>query len=137
MISRKAEYAILILAEMALHNRNTRLSSREIAANRSIPVNLVSQLLPVLRKSGWISGTRGPKGGIVLVVDPAKLSLHQVIEAVDGKTIITRCLTENLPCSAKKHCPLRTVWQEAQKSMTAKLSQVTIKELSINLLNDN
>jgi Rrf2 family iron-sulfur cluster assembly transcriptional regulator len=130
MITKKAEYAITILSELASHPEGTVLTSKAIANKRSIPVNLVVQLTSILKEAGWATGTRGPSGGIKLTADPDKISLRQVIETVDGQIGITRCLFNEKPCRDQKHCSLRAVWDKAQSSMLAVLEGVTIKELA-------
>jgi Rrf2 family protein len=130
MITRKAEYAIIILTELATQPAGNKITSKKIAENQSIPVNLVAQLLTLLREAGWTSGTRGPKGGISLVADPAKINLRQVIELVDGHLGITRCLFSEKPCRGKRSCSLREVWIKAQANMISVLENVTIKDLS-------
>lgn len=130
MITKKAEYAIIILAELASHPRGTIVTSKAIARKRSIPGNLVVQLLALLKEAGWTSGTRGPSGGIKLNVDPVSINLRQVIEKIDGPMGITRCLFNANPCQDKTHCSLRDIWSEAQLSMLSVLERVTIKQLS-------
>lgn len=129
MITKKAEYAVIILTELAAHSPGTTITSKEIAARRSIPVNLVVQLLAALKEAGWTEGTRGPAGGIRLLTDPNKISLRAVIEAVDGPIGITRCLFNSKPCRDQKQCPLRSIWSRAQQEMLKVLEEATIKEL--------
>jgi Rrf2 family transcriptional regulator, iron-sulfur cluster assembly transcription factor len=129
MITKKAEYAIIILTELASHPKGTTVTSREIAARRSIPANLVVQLLSILNEAGWTSGTRGPAGGIKLIDDPSKISLREVIEKVDGPIGITRCLFSDTPCQDKTHCSLRGIWSRAQQGMLDVLENATIEAL--------
>ncbi len=137
MITKKAEYAIIILAELAAHQGDTVLTSREIATSRSIPVNLVIQLMPLLHEAGWTTGTRGPGGGIKLAIDPANITLQEVIEKVDGNISITRCLFSDQPCGNKSHCSLRDIWIKAQTKMLSVLEEVSIKELARAMARDN
>ncbi len=130
MITKKAEYAIIILTELSSHPRETMVTSKAISEKRSIPVNLVVQLLAVTREAGWTTGVRGPAGGIRLNSDPAKISLRQVIEKVDGPIGITRCLFSDTPCQDKTHCSLRSIWFKAQQSMLTVLEDVSIKDLA-------
>ncbi len=130
MITRKAEYAIIILAELASHPEGTVITSKAIAEKRSIPFNLVVQLLAVTKEAGWTTGTRGPSGGIRLTGDPAKINMKQVIERVDGPIGITRCLFSKTPCRDKTHCSLRNIWSEAQLAMLSVLEKVSIQDLA-------
>ncbi len=130
MITKKAEYAIIILTELASYPEGTVVTSKEIARSRAIPPNLVVQLLAVLKEKGWTGGTRGPSGGIRLLVDPSDINLRQVIEKIDGPIGITRCLFSDTPCQNRTHCSLRGVWARAQQNMLSVLEEVTIMDLA-------
>jgi Rrf2 family protein len=130
MITKKAEYAIITLTELAANRHGDRITTREIAEKRHIPLNLVIQLISVLKSAGWVASTRGPAGGIRLACDPARITLRQVVELVDGPIGITRCLLQDGPCNNQVDCPLRGVWSRAQGEMLKVLEQVTIKELA-------
>lgn len=136
MITKKAEYAVIILTELASYPAGTTITSKQIARNRSIPGNLVVQLLALLREAGWTSGMRGPAGGIKLVGDPAAINLRQVIETVDGPIGITRCLFSDSPCHDKADCKLRGIWSRAQQNMISVLEEVSIKDLAAVAAND-
>ncbi len=129
MITKKAEYAIIILTELASLPEGTIVTSKAIAEKRSIPVNLVVQLLSVTKEAGWTIGIRGPSGGITLKSDPATINMRQVIEKVDGPVGITRCLFNDTPCQEKTYCSLRGVWSKAQQQMLSVLENVSIKDL--------
>jgi Rrf2 family protein len=130
MITKKAEYAISTLAELANLETGTQITTREIAKRRRIPANLIVQLISSLREAGWITSTRGPGGGVTLTCNPAEITLRQVIELFDGPIGITRCLLQDGPCHNQVECPLRGVWAEAQSKMLEVLERVTIKELA-------
>ncbi|MGM0652319.1 MAG: RrF2 family transcriptional regulator [Bacillota bacterium] len=136
MITKKAEYAIIILTELASHPKGSVVTSKAIAEKRGIPANLVVQLLSVTRNAGWTVGARGPSGGIKLNVDPSEINMRQVIEAVDGPIGITRCLFSDKPCQDKTHCSLRGIWSEAQQKMLSVLENVTIRDLAEASKND-
>ncbi len=133
MITKKAEYAIIILAELAAQPAGKKITSKEIARNRNLSGNLIIQLLSLLKEAGWTSGTRGPSGGIELISDPSKINLRQVIELVDGPIGITRCLFSETPCNNQAQCSLRGIWSKAQSGMLEVLEGVSIKDLAAAL----
>lgn len=130
MITKKAEYAISTLTELANLEPGAQITTREIAQRRRIPANLIVQLISSLREASWVTSTRGPGGGITLACNPAEISLRQVIELYDGPIGITRCLLQDQPCHNQVECSLRGVWAEAQSKMLEVLERVTIKELA-------
>ncbi len=130
MITKKAEYAIIALADLAMLQPGQKTTTKEIVERRKVPLNLIAQLLAAIRQAGWIKSTRGASGGVSLCRDPAQITLREVIELIDGPVIITRCLLQGMPCNDKTSCPLRDVWQTAQENMLQVLEKTTIKELA-------
>ena len=130
MITKKAEYAIKILAELAGRDKERFYASREIAAVHDIPLNLVSQLVSHLQKSGLIQSIRGSSGGIRLLADPSEISLRQVIELFDGPLGLTHCLKQPDYCQKSDSCPIHQILEQTQEKIIADLEQATIKDLA-------
>lgn len=130
LVTRKAEYAIAALVDLALQEGRERVPSREIARRQGIPVNLIVQLLGRMREAGWVEAARGPAGGVRLVRDPGEISLRQVIELFEGPVGITRCLVYEGSCQNQPTCPLRGIWARAQARMLEVLDSTTIRDLA-------
>jgi Rrf2 family iron-sulfur cluster assembly transcriptional regulator len=79
----KAHYAVLAMLALAMRHRSGQLlAARTIAAQQGIPSQFLGQLLQQLRMAGLIQSTRGSSGGFRLALDPDKISLMQVLQAV-------------------------------------------------------
>lgn len=130
MITKKAEYAVIALADLATLQHSQKTTTREIVERQKIPPNLIAQLLAVMRDAGWIKSARGAGGGVFLCKDPAQITLREVIELIDGPIKITRCLLQSMPCENKPSCPLRDVWKEAQEKMLHVFEKTTIQDLA-------
>ncbi|MGI6148712.1 MAG: Rrf2 family transcriptional regulator [Firmicutes bacterium] len=128
-ITKKTEYAISALIELA-QNPGEYISSKEIAHRQEIPVNFLPQIIALLGTEGWVEGVRGPGGGVRLLVDPNSISVKDVIELIEGRVAISRCLTNELGCSRLGRCPLHSVWQEAQTALMGVLGRITIARLT-------
>ncbi|MGI5823573.1 MAG: RrF2 family transcriptional regulator [Dethiobacteria bacterium] len=133
MITKKAEYAIIALADLAALPSGQKTTTREIVDRQAIPSNLLAQLLPVIRDAGWVESTRGAGGGVSLCKNPAQITLREAIELIDGPITITRCLFQDSPCGNKTSCPLRDVWKEAQEKMLTVFEKTTVAELATRL----
>lgn len=127
-LTRKTEYAIAVLLELASLDSSQPIQSKEVAARRDIPENLVPQIMAMLSKKGWVAGTRGVGGGVKLVADPEQITVLDVIELVEGPMHINRCLEEGV-CDRELSCTLRPVWLEAQEAMLQVFRRMTISEL--------
>lgn len=85
-VSRKSEYAVRALVEMALH-RDAAGGWRQIpqiAARTGIPEKFLEQILLVLKKGGILQSRRGAVGGYAFQADPSAVTLDQVVALLDG-----------------------------------------------------
>jgi Rrf2 family transcriptional regulator, iron-sulfur cluster assembly transcription factor len=130
MITKKAEYAINILAELARREKERFYPSGEVAARHGTPPNLVPQIVSRLQKEGLVQSARGPTGGIQLSMDPEDISLKMVIELFDGPIGLTRCLAQEDYCNKTEYCPLHSIWKRTQGRMLSELEETSIKDLA-------
>lgn len=130
-VTRKAEYAVSTLVDLALHGAGgRRVPSRDIARRQRIPPNLVVQLLGPLRRAGWVDAAPGRGGGVTLARDPAEITVREVLELFQGPLGVTRCLVDDGTCENQTRCPLRGVWARAQARMLEVLEGTTIADLA-------
>jgi Rrf2 family protein len=87
----------------------------------------VAKILQRLVKEGFLGSTRGPSGGFALQVDPAKVSLLNIYEAIEGKVIIPNCPNEHQVCPFLK-CIMGTV--------VGQMTQLFIDYLKANTVAD-
>jgi DNA-binding IscR family transcriptional regulator len=65
-------------------------------------------------------------------VDPATITLEDVIELVEGPIAISKCLAGDLECPRKGECPMQPIWIEAQQAFVDVLRSRTIADLVQN-----
>lgn len=104
-ISKASDYAILTIAYFSSQSEGKINSKSDIARNLLLPEEFLSKILQKLTKAGIISSVKGVKGGYRLIKTPYLLTFLEVIEAVDGKFTMVKCLSENeIECGRKRLC---------------------------------
>jgi Rrf2 family transcriptional regulator, cysteine metabolism repressor len=83
-LSSRSEYGIRALLELAQRRGQGPIQSREIAERQDIPDAYLNQLLLTLRKAGIVQSVRGPAGGHLLVRPPERVTMAEVIGALEG-----------------------------------------------------
>ncbi|MBI4733776.1 MAG: Rrf2 family transcriptional regulator [Rubrobacteridae bacterium] len=129
-LTRRAEYAIRALLDIAIHQDEQPVMSKQIAARQDIPVKFLFQIIPDLKGAGLIVTTRGNGGGIYLNKRPDEVTIRQIVEAIEGPFAINQCLIGRDSCSRKPACPLHDVWRKAQEGMLSVLESTTLTSLS-------
>lgn len=110
----KTDYAIRTLLYLAI--KNGTASSTEISEQMAIPRSMISEFAAPLQKAGIMTTSRGTGGGFALCRDPKDISLHEVINLLEGTTRINRCLEDDHKCSrnATETCPVRKFYVQVQ-----------------------
>ena len=82
-ISRKTDCALRMLA-MLMEREDAMLSVRVAADEVGVPYSFMRSIQYRLVQAGVIESVRGVHGGMRLKVDPADVTLREVVEAVRG-----------------------------------------------------
>jgi len=129
-LSRSSDYAVRLMVHLAAQPDGVPVSQADIAGSQGIPEAYLQKLLTSLSKAGLVVGRRGPGGGFVLTQEPWRVTLLNVIEAVDGPVALNRCVMRGEGCDRLACCPVHRVWRIAQRQLIALLEETTLRELA-------
>jgi len=128
MFSQTVEYALRAVVFLAQHEATGPVGNRRIAEVTQVPPSYLSKVLHDLAAANILSSRRGVGGGFQLRSSPDKLTVLDVVNAVDPLKRITSC-----PLSLSSHCerlcPMHARLDEAIGTMETTLSQSTIREV--------
>ena len=83
-ITSKSRYAVVAMAELA-RSGDRPVPVKELAERRQIPDQFLEQLFSTLRRAGLLTSHRGSKGGYTLARPADKITVLEVVQALDGK----------------------------------------------------
>ena len=122
--------ALLMLADRYPSAQPLRVE--EIAAAQSVPENYLRRLLIELKRGGLVLIQKGPSGGYMLARPPARITMADVVEIIEGDYTPVECLEEGAKsfCPRDSGCPMRDVWREVRDSVVSILRGATLQSLS-------
>ncbi len=123
-LTRKTDLAVR--AMQALHEADERLPGRELAERIGTTLPFVSQVVTPLVQVGWLDSRPGPTGGYGLVADPAKISILEVVELVEGPIANGKCVLAGGPCGDSSFCSVHDAWMDAREALREAFAQVTV-----------
>ena len=123
------EYAIRAMMHLAGEDSNINVQIQDISNKWDIPENFLRKIIPLLTKAGLVMSVRGSGGGIKLAKSSDKITALNVIEAVEGKIFLNKCLFSDDICERSDWCSMHEVWEEAQAKLKTVLSNKSIAQL--------
>jgi Rrf2 family protein len=135
-LTKRTSYALIALSHLARHEQHTA-SSRQIAEHYSLPPALLTNVLKLLAKNGFVQSLRGSKGGYRLAITPSRVSLSVLISAIDGPVRLVECaLLEGIApdqpasaCRVEDKCPVRGAVLRVNRKLLELLEQVTLSDV--------
>ena len=125
-LSRHADYALRIVIDLA-PGSSSRIA--DIAQRRAAPSAFLAKIVRSLVRAGLLQSLRGRKGGVTLARPASRITVLQVIEAVDGPLALNRCVPGACGCPLSQSCPAHPLWMKLQRIVADELKAVTIESL--------
>jgi Rrf2 family protein len=127
-LSKKADYGLIALKHIARH-ADESVSAREIAREYRIPGELLAKIMQRLARKGLVVSQQGTHGGYLLGRDPSRISIVDVIEALDGPIGITPC-ERGSNCEQLEKCSVKDPLMAVRAKMVRVLGDTSIYELA-------
>jgi Rrf2 family iron-sulfur cluster assembly transcriptional regulator len=127
-ITRRSDLATRALLDLGQEGRRTK--SAVLAVRLHTTPGFLSQVMAPLVARGWVRSEPGPSGGYTALVDPRRVSVLEIIEAVEGPTESGRCVMEDRPCAGDGPCALHGPWTAARMKLLKELSRTRLSSLT-------
>ena len=127
IFSRPVAYAVRALICLARVPEHTRLMASEIAALERIPAASLAKTLQQLVRKRLLDSEKGRNGGFRLGRPAKRISLLDVIEAVEGPNHFEQSV---LGYRDRDHCPLEKSFKAVRRTVLAYLRKTNLEEFS-------
>lgn len=128
-ISTKGRYGLRTLMDISTHQTKGPVNLNDIAERQGISAKYLWQIVNLLKTAGFVRGTRGPKGGYILVRNPADITLLDVIQVLEGPISLVECVDDADFCDRMDHCVAHSVWTDVSQVIRGALQKITLAEI--------
>ena len=126
-LSRQVQYAHCGIFDLAYNGSSGPVRVQTIGERQRIPHRFLEQIFQRLRKAELVAGKRGPGGGYVLTRAPERISLREIVEAIEGPFVPADSKDANgWPDSG--HRP-DFLWNDLSERMAEMLSEIAISDV--------
>ncbi len=128
-LTRGVEYGIEGILYLARRCDDEPALIREISRATAIPETFLSKIFQRLATRGLIRSRRGFRGGFRLARPAGRISLRDIVEAVQGPIEFHRCLDHLRARGRRHHCHVRRVFHKVQRKVASILEQTTLEDI--------
>jgi FeS assembly SUF system regulator len=127
-MSKLTDYAIVLLAHLA--QGDTTRTAQELAERSRVPLPTVSKLCKELSRAGILVSHRGRHGGYGLARPADRISVAEIVEALEGPIALTDCTTPGEACGLELVCPTRGHWDPVMRAIHGALQNLPLSSLA-------
>ena len=129
-VSTKGRYALRVMLDLAINNTGEYIPLKEVSRRQGITLKYLEQIIPQLKKAGFLRSTRGNSGGYRLAKEPREYVVGDILRTMEGSLAPVSCLEdqENL-CEMSDVCTTLSFWQGLEKVITDYVDSVTLQDL--------
>jgi Rrf2 family protein len=126
-VSLQVQYAVCGVFDLAYNGQGEPVQIRVIGQRQVIPVRYLEQIFQRLRRADIVTSKRGPGGGYTLARPPARISLRQIVEAVEGP--IGAAVAMPAPAGARRSLRPDFLWPDLAERFAEVLADVSLEQL--------
>ncbi|MGL4485361.1 MAG: RrF2 family transcriptional regulator [Anaerovoracaceae bacterium] len=130
LINRDTDYAVRIIRSL---QRGNLLPVTHISSEQNIPIYYAYKIIKKLENHKILIITRGGTGGCQLTKKTSRISLYDVITAMDHSRNMNECTIEGRPCTWKDknsgHCSVHEAVKGLEVEMVKKLKSIKLSDI--------
>ena len=102
MLSNTCKYGLRAIVYIAGKSDNgQKIGIKQISSDLDLPMPFLAKILQSLAKQKILLSSKGPNGGFSLSRSPKDIYLLEVVRAIDGDDVFSKCVLHNDNCKSK------------------------------------
>jgi Rrf2 family transcriptional regulator, iron-sulfur cluster assembly transcription factor len=131
--SNACAYAIRALSRLAIVRPDGYVLLDELCEGTDLPRHFVAKIFQELVRKGLLTSAKGRGGGFALASRPDKITLFDIVKAVDGVEQLDHCVVGMARCDDHQPCPQHEVWKALRNQLRQYLQQTTLQAMADTL----
>jgi Rrf2 family iron-sulfur cluster assembly transcriptional regulator len=123
-LTTKGRFAVTAMIDLALRQNTGPVTLAAISQRQQISLSYLEQLFSKLRQQGLVESTRGPGGGYSLARNAEKITMADIVSAVD-----LNADPESASSAEADSWMSSDLWSSLNEKMLAHLQSITLRQL--------
>ncbi len=134
MLSNTCKYGLRAVVYIAGKSQNgKKIGIKQISKDLNLPMPFLAKIMQSLARQKILNSSKGPHGGFSLAKNPKEIYLIDVVKAIDGKDVFSRCALHNDNCKSSDHeksaCTLHVDYVKARRKIEKMYESKTVQNL--------
>ncbi len=130
-LSKLTDYAVVMLSHMAAREDSVYTAAR-LSDRCAVPEPTAAKILKLLARAGILSSQRGSNGGYGLARPAARITVAEIIVAMDGPIALAACVDGSADhCEVEGLCSMRGNWNRVNRAIRGALEDVTLADMAL------
>lgn len=128
-LSTKCRYGTRAMLELARNYEKGPVKRREIATKQEISPHYLESILTSLKSKNLIKTIRGANGGFTLGEKPEKISMFEIVTALEGSIAPVHCIESSRKCNRSGHCTAQNFWKRLHDVQVKTMKGTSLQSL--------
>lgn len=128
-LNKLTDYGIVLMTYVARNPHPSLHNARELAQGTRMHAATVGKIVRELVEHGLLVSHRGAKGGYTLGRPADKISVADIIDALEGPIGFTECYSTPGCCELEPSCTVRTNSQVISRALRRTLEDIRLTDL--------
>ncbi len=128
-LTTKGRFAVTAMADLAMRGGKAPVTLAAISERQKISLSYLEQLFGKLRRNNIVESVRGPGGGYYLARPSSKISIAEIVIAVDEPLDATRCGGLGNCQGEQQPCITHDLWMGLNQKIYSYLEEVSLQQL--------
>lgn len=129
MLTTKSRYAVMAIMEVASSDGTKPVKLGDISTNQNIPLNYLEQIFSKLKKAKLVDAVKGPGGGYLLKIASNKITIENIIDAVEENLKMTRCAKDKSCRQNGINCKTHNLWKGLGSQIRNYFASISIADV--------
>ncbi len=127
-----AEYAIRVMAYMAMLPEGKPVRSKDLSEATAIPAHYLSKVLRKLVTAGLLCSRKGHQGGFIFAKSKNKIHIIDILDAIQYDYDPEYCMFGWGKCSIHSPCPMHEIWSEMKQNFIDWARKHTLADVKLH-----
>lgn len=127
-LTTKGRFAVTAMVDLAIRGSKGPVTLAGISERQRISLSYLEQLFGKLRRNNVVSSVRGPGGGYCLARPASKITIVDIVVAVDEPLDATNCDAKG-NCHDGQPCLTHDLWYGLNTAIHEYLSKINLQQL--------